>query len=132
MKFAPVPRPAPDAMVLYRYDDGYRYNMETATQPVLTKLYVTKHTPKGYWVTDEFQILHKWAPNYGKKRYAYSTILEAAESYKHRKTKQLAILSNRIPDVKAYLEGAKQLVELVVAGVVPLTPGTTNDDEIPF
>lgn len=98
----------------------YRVDLQSSEacslQYVCTQHRVIKKTPKGAWVEQEGYNA-RYNPKQKKfildaaiKKWANPTIEEAINAFKHRKIRQIRILSNRLQEAKkavAYLPGVK-------------------------
>jgi hypothetical protein len=71
---------------------GFSVDLRLFEYPVLS------HTPKGVWLDNFGQ--RKFVLNDSRKRYAYPTQEAALEAFKHRKRRQIGILSARLKDAQ--------------------------------
>ena len=62
------------------------------------------HTPKGVWIYDQYYLRRRFILHNARKRYALPTIEEAKEAYKHRKIRQISILTAQLENAKASLD----------------------------
>ena len=67
--------------VYYRYD-GYEYASCESFR-------VVKHTPKGVWISLGYMEKDKFILNGARKRWAYPSKVEALESFRMRKLRQI-------------------------------------------
>lgn len=73
---------------------------------------VTKLTPCGCWVTHNTEYLDgfsKYVSNNATKRYAHYNKRDALYSYIRRKRKHIAILENKVADLKVFLANAERV-----------------------
>lgn len=101
-------------MILYRYEDHVystfsinpggteSYGM-TEVRVELYEYEVVKETSCGYWIID------KWISKTWKKRFAYPSKLQALESFKIRKKRQIFILQHQLNRAQEALLKANQL-----------------------
>ena len=100
-------------MEFYHYYDYDSYG--NGVQVALQTLYLIKETPKGYWISENafYQEKYKlssiydkpkWVSKTAKKRYAYPTKLEALNSYKWRKKRQVEYASYTIGRAEQVIE----------------------------
>lgn len=104
-----------DRPVWYRFDDS---PYESGGRPYLTELRVVRETPKCV-VLDHYGY-EKLVLKEARKRFAYPTVELAAESYRIRKSHQIAYLAARHDTARENLKAAKAL-ELGLAAYRGLT-----------
>lgn len=107
---------------LYRYEDRlyasalHEFDYPTGPSTVHVELRtfeVLKTTPKGAWIV--FHNVHgkRFINLSARKCYVCATIEEAMESYKHRKRRQIRILSRQLETAKKALSIASGNVSLL-------------------
>lgn len=88
---------------------GYRIKVQ------LTELNLHKETNKGYWIgygelkPGKLRSQSQWIAKQGKKRYAYSTKVEALENFVYRTKRRIRILKKQISDCDEALSFAETL-----------------------
>ena len=97
-------------MEFYRYYDVSNGEDIIITNIILVKFYLIKKTPKGYWISSEFQ-KKRWINKTAKKRYAYPTKKKALNNFIKRKEQQKSILFYQLEQAKQALSQAKRLNE---------------------
>ena len=98
---------------LYRYDDiAYSVGVDECDNPLpgynlqarLTQYRITKYTPKGCWITDDWPYLNgQWKRfvNFStRKQFACRTKQVALESFRKRKNRQIEILTEQLERAK--------------------------------
>lgn len=117
-------------MKLYRYED-HMYS-EVSIDPEGSESYysigpkvelstyeVVRETPCGYWIRsgNSGAFIHgpeRWINKTTRKRYALPSKKEAMESFLHRKSKQISIISHQLDRAKrAHFDGTEMLAKLV-------------------
>lgn len=88
----------------------YRYYTHVSTSSYglrqvsveLKKYKLVKETPKGYWITNDWDYgiiyFKRWIPKKSLKRHAYPTKEEAMKNYIKRTEKYTSILKGRLAD----------------------------------
>lgn len=100
-------------MKFYRYEEYLVYPGQLRIS--LKIFYLIKETPCGYWIgksNNEFTQFHerkRWVSKTSRKRFAYPTKQEAAESFKARKKRQIQILGAQLDVARRALAKADQL-----------------------
>ena len=89
----------------YRYTDYVSGTEDYRSITIqCSKFLVAKHTPKGVRFVGHNA---PWVSNTARKRFAYPTIEEAWESFKHRKRRQVGIYSAKLNHAKIVLTATK-------------------------
>ncbi len=96
----------------YRYEDGDFYeNPEFGTvknPPLLRRFYAVRETPCGYWIR-MMNGRERWVSKTSRKRYAYPSLKEAAQSYLQRKRHQVGWCKFYLKKAKHFLTHAERL-----------------------
>lgn len=80
---------------------------------------VVRHTPKGVWL--DVAVGERWVRKEGHKRFACPTAIEAIESFRARKNRQIKILHAQLRDASESLYLLGSLTEAQINGPEPLT-----------
>ncbi len=89
--------------IYYRYSvspDPYFY------PPYLETFKVSRFTPSGFMVIDQYEITEHFINPMWVKQFAHATKEEALTAYKRRKQKQIKILTQQLDNAKAALANA--------------------------
>ena len=74
------------------------------------KYQVIKHTPKGVWLNDHYNLCRKFVLKNARKRFACPTEREALISYIARQKLRVLILENQVKDSQAGLRVADRML----------------------
>jgi hypothetical protein len=98
-------------MILYRYerDDAPYYSWDPYIV-FLKEFEVTKETPKGFWVNDDYgKKKFVLSSENSRKRFAYETKEQALANFIARTEKSIKFTKLRLKDSLGFLEAAKKI-----------------------
>ena len=98
-------------MILYRYerDDAPYYSCDPYIV-FLKEFEVTKETPKGFWVNDDYgKKKFVLSSENSRKRFAYETKEQALANFIARTEKSIKFTKLRLTDSLGFLEAAKKI-----------------------
>ena len=96
----------------YRYED-IQYDHYVSVNEY--HYYLIKETPCGYWISLSPKLSSiynkRWISKTSRKRFAYPTRIEAQESFKARKKRQIKILSAQLERAKGAISYFERNIE---------------------